>query len=128
MNVDKIRPRPDNRFVPGAAPQRARSSAFVLSEVVAGLSFLVLDFDHFGPEESIKRLSAASQDCRLAVWFPWKYSPAEVAEISQRLVDIGATPFERSAPDKNLQECWNAAKADLLARIQESEGGLPAGN
>jgi hypothetical protein len=126
MSVDNTRVRHDNQGFVATAPTPALITK--LRDTVEGLSVLVLDLDALGMERCVNELSEASEDCLFVLWFPWRYTPADVVTISQRLVDIGATPFERSRPNQTLQSCWDKTKSELLSRIRDRRQHEPKAN
>jgi hypothetical protein len=134
MSIDNTRLRHDNQVFLSAGPRTAPISEPEtrdkpeIRDNVEGLSVLVLDLDQLGLEKCLDILAAATEDSRLVLWFPWRYTPAQVVTMSQQLVDIGATPFERSEPNQTLLTCWDAAKAELLARITERRKPKPGAN
>ena len=122
MGIDNVRYRHHNRGFVSAAP--VPMPEFVFRDTVGDLPVLVVDLDNAGLEECVRVLSEAPERGLFVLWFPRRYSPADAVDFHQRLVDIGATLFERTASSESTRACWDRTKAALLTRRSNRENPL----
>ncbi len=122
MEVDKSSKINDNQAsVLSCRPQ----SEF--TDTVGVLSARIMDLDALGFEACLPKLGSSSEQCLFVLWYPYRYSPADVARFHKELAANGATLVRKNTPQQSAASCWQEHKAALDQRRVQREAALADG-